>query len=142
MNTRKRPLTVSIISWVLIVTAAVSFLFLPISFNSPTTREAMKSSGATPIEVLITSLLGGIASIVAGVLMLRGARVGRQLFFVATPVAILAVMYIYSFAFLPLYFLGFMIYLLILFLLTRPGPSRYFSRLPEANPGQGDASQV
>jgi len=127
LTTQRRPLTVSIVSWILIVSSGWSLLFLPFSLNNPTTRQVFQATEAAPVAVILLNVLGGLANIAAGLAMLKRRRWGRQLYVTATPAIILIGMLLYHFRLLPFFLVGFVLYVVFLVLLTRRAASDYFS---------------
>src|SRR5947207_2861006 len=103
MNSTPRPISVSVISWILIITSGFSVVFLPFSLNNPTSQQVFRVTGAPPAAVLALSLLGGIANIAAGVAMLKRLRWGRQLYLVVTPFVLLLSIAIYGLSLLAIF---------------------------------------
>ncbi len=140
LTTQKRPLAVSIISWILIVSSGWTLPFLPFSLNNPTIQQVLQATGVAPAAVLLLNLLGAVANVAAGVAMLKRRRWGRQLYLIATPAIALVGMILYHFRLLPLFLLGSVVYVVFLVLLTRRAVSDYFAGSVDAPSATSDVA--
>jgi len=127
MNTRRRPISISIISWFLIITAVWTIFYTPFSINNPVTQQIFQATGASPLVALLIGELGGIANITAGAAMLKRRRWGRQLYLIATPVTLILSVLLYGVKFFGILLFGFVMYGVFFVLLTRRPASDYFS---------------
>src|SRR6266404_7912081 len=78
----KRPTSVTVIAWIIIVTSVLSLVsvLFTIAMNNPMARELMaKSPVPIPLQYLM-SFLGLIIAITAGIFMLKGANWARMLY--------------------------------------------------------------
>jgi hypothetical protein len=132
MNTQRRPLSVSIISWYLVLSSGLSALSAPFLLNEPVNRKLLGASGASPVAVLVLSVTGGVAFIVAGVAMLKGRNWGRMLYLYGAPIGFVVSIGLYGTKLIVFSFLGLIFYGVVLFFLTRPVVSAYFSGSPQA----------
>ncbi len=79
---KKRPLSVSIISWFLIVSAGISLFTFSASLNNPQAKELM-SKNLMPIPVQYGMLYLGLAiSVLCGIMMLKGKNWARLLYII------------------------------------------------------------
>lgn len=131
----QRPLSITIISWILIVLAILGFAGTLLALSVPEGREVMEE-GELPAEAHIAISFIGLAVLVtSGVGMLKGLNWARMLYVAWTGVSLLV-------GFLtttapatlipPLVF-----FLVIVFFLFRPAANDYFRRSPES-PGAED----
>ena len=73
----QRPVSLSVIAWILIVMGALSLITVPFLFNNPNALEMLKQN-PLPIPVqFATSMLSPIVSIVSGIAILKGKNWGR-----------------------------------------------------------------
>ncbi len=129
----KRPLSVSIIAWLLIVFGALSAVAIPFTLGNPMTQELMAKS-MVPIPVQYFMMFAGVLiSIVTGIFMLKGANWARMLYIIWG-----ALGFLFSFitspakaAVIP----GFVIYLIVAFFLLRPKATAFFTASNHAGPG-------
>ena len=76
----KRPISISVISWFMIVTAGLSLTTSTASLNNPAVREFMgRSPIPTPIQYVMLDL-GLTISIISGIMMLKGRNWARLLY--------------------------------------------------------------
>jgi hypothetical protein len=120
----KRPTSITIIAWHLIVAACFLFLYFTANFQDPGIRDSMsKESLPLSLQIIIT-YLGLLISLVSGVGFLKRQNWARFLYcgwcvigsiigFAASPMRITAL-------------LGFALYLLVTFFLFRPKANAYF----------------
>jgi glucose dehydrogenase len=129
----RRPLSVSIIAWFLIVMGAISLISTTVTFNSdnPTVREILSKS-PIPISVQLGfAYLGLLITIVCGIAMLKGCNWARYLYvfwgifgfvvgFATSPMKIMM---------LP----GMLLVAIITFFLFRPQATKYFTQSAASN---------
>ncbi len=76
----KRPVSVTVISWILIVLGALGVVGMLFSLSNPAARQAM-ALNPLPIPVQLAMAFFGLAvSVVAGACMLKGANWARFLY--------------------------------------------------------------
>lgn len=129
---KKRPLSVTIIGWFLIVTSLLSLLSSIFTINSPAAQELMAK---TPLPLLVQHILlylGLFLSILAAVFMLRGANWARLLYIIWTGAQLLLILATspVKLMILP----AVVIYALFTVLLFRPSATAYFK--PSAAPSE------
>ncbi|RYG71068.1 hypothetical protein EON80_05915 [bacterium] len=121
----KRPLSVSVIAWILLVTSLLSLAAAVFSLNEPGTR-ALMARTPLPIPLQHALTFGGLAlDIVAALFMLRGANWARLLYIVGGGLCVLL-----TFAVSPVKALVFPAIIMVavfVFFLTRPRVSAYFA---------------
>jgi NAD/NADP transhydrogenase beta subunit len=123
---KKRPVSITVIAWILLVINALSLLGSLLTFNNPVTREQMaQSSVPVPLQYAVSFLMLAV-SILCAIFMLRGANWARVLYLVAGAIGLL-------FGFLTAPSIvwvipGVVIYALIVFFLLRPKATAYFTQ--------------
>ncbi|HEY8096725.1 MAG TPA: hypothetical protein VIE65_11635 [Methylobacter sp.] len=130
----KRPTSVTVISWILIVTCLISLVASALTINNPMSKELM-THNALPIPAQIAILFIGLfISITCGIAMLQGKGWGRTLYTGWSAIGIIIglinspmkLMMIPSYVFLAIIF----------FFLYRPHVTEYFKTgNPEAIAG-------
>lgn len=126
----KRPLSVSIISWYLVITGILSLGTLAMTFNDPEIAKVM-AINALPVPMQYLMYAAGILiAIASGMLMLSGNKLGRLLYvsWTAFSLAVTLISSPMKMVMLP----GVLVFALIVFLLYRPNANAYFEELPEA----------
>ncbi len=110
----KRPTSVTVIAWIIIVSGGLSFWFL-----------------LRPIAVLnvLWGLIHGTIALTSGIAMLRGLNWGRLLYLLYVPVAIILRLLLYGF--FPMLIVNVIWYAAFLILLTRPAASAFFAQQHE-----------
>lgn len=127
----KRPTSISVIAWFLIVTSVLSLPFTYRSFHDPVALELLSKSLMSIQLQLAFAMVGGLLTIAAGVGMLKGADWSRKLYigwsilglivaFVTSPIKL---------ALIP----GTLVLALFIWLLYRPLANAWFSPLKAAN---------
>ncbi len=125
----KRPLSVSIISWYLVITGILSLGTLAMTFNDPEIAKVM-AVNALPVPMQYLMYAAGILiAIASGMLMLNGNKLGRLLYvsWTAFSLAVTLISSPMKMVMLP----GVLIFALIVFLLYRPNANAYFEEQPE-----------
>lgn len=122
----KRPTSISVIAWILIVMSGINLLTSTMSLNNPMVREIMAKS-LLPISLQFAMLyVGLLITIVSGIAMLKGQNWGRFLYvgwgvigfvigILTSPMKV---------AMIP----GLVIFAVITFFLFRPKANEYFSK--------------
>jgi hypothetical protein len=127
----KRPTSVSIIAWFLIVTSLISVVTSYSSLNNPIAQELMAKS-LLPISVQYVMLFVGLAiGLVTGVAMLKGLNWGRTVY-----VAWSVLGFVIALATSPIKIAvvpGAVVFAIIAFFLYRPNATAYFTRKVAAN---------
>jgi len=120
----KRPTSITVIAYALIVLSALSLVVSSFSFRLPETKELMSKS-PIPVPVQVAMLyIGTTISIVAGIFMLRGRNWARLLYVIASGLGL-----IIGFATSPMkaaLIPGTLMFAVICFFLFRPKANEYF----------------
>jgi succinate-acetate transporter protein len=135
MQEKVRPLSVSIIAWILIVTAGLALITTTLMINNPKVQELMgKSPIPVPLQYAMT-YVGLAATIIAAVGMLKGCNWGRLLYVIygAFGSLIGLITSPMKAAMIP----SIVIFLLFIFLLFRPKANQYFSKAHPDNEQSG-----
>ena len=123
MNTR--PTSVTVISWIILVTSALGLVATFVMINNPTTQELMaKTPLPLPVQYAMT-FVGLSIGIVSGIFMLKGANWARMLY-IGWGVLGLAIGLVTSpmkLMMLP----GALFFAIIVFFLLRPRANAFFS---------------
>lgn len=131
----KRPTSVTVIAWILIVIAPLSALTITFSLQNPTARELMaRSPIPMPIQIAM-SYAGLLVTFVCGIAFLKGQNWARYLY-----VGWSVVGFIVGFATSPMKFSmipGFVFVLVIAFFLFRPKATRFFTAIKADHEPQG-----
>ncbi|WP_188705274.1 hypothetical protein [Silvimonas iriomotensis] len=121
----KRPVSITIIGWFLIVTAAFSLISVVFTFNNPMVRALMeKSPLPIPIQFLLT-FVGLLVTVISGVALLK-RRHWARLLYSGWSVLGFAVSLATS-PMKPALIPGLVIFLIIVFFLFRPTANQYFA---------------
>lgn len=122
----RRPLSITIIAWLLIVTAAISVIVNTVMLDHPTARELM-AEDPVPMPVQYAILyLSLMINLTAGIAMLKGRSWGRFLYVVAGVIG-----FAIAFATSPakaLVIPGAVVFVVIVVFLFLPTANAYFSR--------------
>ena len=121
----KRPTSITVIAWILIVTGGVSLITSSISLNSPMIKEIMSRS-PIPIPVQYAMMyIGLLVSIVSGIGMLKKQNWARFLYVIWGAIGFLIGLFTspMKMALIP----GLLFFAIIVFFLFRPGANEYFS---------------
>ncbi len=125
---KKRPESITFISWFLIVMSVLCLLSLPINLgnlNTPAIQELIsKNPIPLPAQILIF-LLEIITKIISGIGMLKSRNWGRSLYSISCAIGILIDLLSSPIktAIIP----GIIIFIIIIFFLYKPEANRYFT---------------
>lgn len=73
----RRPTSITIISWFLIISAVLSFVATALTYNHPDVVRLMELN-ALPVPVQFAMIaIGSVITLACGVLMLKGRKIGR-----------------------------------------------------------------
>lgn len=124
---KKRPTSITVIAWVLIVLGGLSLVTTAVMTNNPT-AVALMSKSALPVPVqYVISYVGSLVMVVAGVAMLKRQNWARWLY-VGWSIIGFAVGLATSptkLAMIP----GLVVFLILTFFLFRPKANEYFAGL-------------
>lgn len=122
---KKRPTSITVIAWILIVMSGISLITSTISLNNPMAKELMSRS-LIPIPIQYAMMyVGLLITLISGIAMLKGQNWARLLYVIwsiigfgigiaTSPMKI---------AMIP----GFVVFLIIAFFLFRPKANEYFA---------------
>jgi hypothetical protein len=131
----KRPTSVSVIAWILIVTSGISLLTSTVSLNNPMARELMAKS-LLPVPLQFVMLyVGLLITIVSGIAMLKGQNWARFLY-----VGWSAIGFVIGILTSPMkaaMIPGLVVFAVLTFFLFRPKPNEYFSTKDTTDSAQG-----
>lgn len=121
---KKRPISVSVIAWILVVMGGISLITLTAMINDPTAQELMS---ATPIPLHLQyglAYAGLVVMIVSGIAMLKGCNWARYLYaiWVGAGLAVGIVISPVRAVLIP----QIVIFAIVVFFLFRPAATSYF----------------
>jgi hypothetical protein len=123
----KRPTSVSVIAWILIVMGCISIIMTISMTNNPTAVELMKKNPLPiPLQYAINFLGLGIM-IASGAAMLKGLNWGRLLYITWTLIAIIIGLFTSPMKAMLLPSLVFLV--IVIFFLFRPKANEFFKAL-------------
>ncbi len=123
----KRPTSLTIISWILILMNGWALLILPFSFQNPVTQNLIEAIHIHPAIILFFNLVTEGIAITSGIFMLRRNNWARRLYLIATPVLFACTILIYHFQFISFMLIGFVVYGILAYFLTRKPVSEYLT---------------
>jgi len=124
-----RPVSITVIAWILIAINAISLVSTLFLINSPAAQELM-AKNPMPLSVQYAMIFAGLfVAVVCGIFMLKGANWARLLY-VGWNVVAFAVNFITSPGKL-LMVPGTIILAVIVFFLFRPNANAFFVRQPD-----------
>lgn len=125
----KRPTSISVIAWILIVVGGISLIATTVMINDPISRELMsKSPIPIPVQYAM-SYVGLLIMIVSGFAMLQGCNWARLLYVIWSMIGFLVAIVSspVKAAMIP----GFVVFLVVAFFLFRPKANAFFSPVEE-----------
>jgi len=131
----KRPTSVSVIAWYLIVTSGITLVTFAMSFNNPMVRELMaKSPIPIPLQ-LAMGYVGLLITIVSGIALLKRQNWARFLYVGWSVIGFMIGILTSPMkaAMIP----GFVVLAVITFFLFRPKANEYFSTRETKNSAKG-----
>ncbi|MDO8586628.1 MAG: hypothetical protein Q7T82_06265 [Armatimonadota bacterium] len=149
MSARRRPVSVSVIAWLLTAAGSLSVIFAPILLligQIPEVREAWRAQGISGTQAAVSSLIGGAVTILCGVGMLFGRNWARILYLVIGPAGLIVGWLMNGFR--PTSILSVIFYLVVVFFLVRRDAVEYFTGSepaqapPEAPASAGDTESA
>jgi hypothetical protein len=122
---KKRPTSVTVIAWILLVISALSLLGSTMAINNPMAQEQMAKS-PIPIPLLYVMLYLGLSiSILCAIFMLRAANWTRLLYIGWSGIEFLVLLLTSPVK--PMLIPGILMYAVFVFFLLRPKASAYFT---------------
>ncbi len=122
----KRPPSITVIAWILIITGGISLITSTASLNNPMVKELMAKS-PIPIPVQYAMMyIGLLVSIVSGIGMLKKQNWARFLYIICGAIGFLIGLFTspMKMALIP----GLLFFAIIVFFLFRPIAKQYFSK--------------
>ncbi|MGD0900091.1 MAG: hypothetical protein ABR915_19830 [Thermoguttaceae bacterium] len=121
----KRPISITVIAWILIVGAALHLLTSPVNLSDPKVQELM-AKGLLPFPVQCSILYLGLAvALASGIGMLEGRNWARWLYVIWR--AIEAIIVLATSPTKLMMIPGIVLFLVEVFFLFRPVANRYFA---------------
>ncbi len=136
MIMKKRPTSITVIAWILIVTGGISLVTSTISLNNPMLKELM---GRSPIPLPVQYVMmyvGLLITLISGIAMLKGKNWARFLYVIWNIISF--VICIATFPMKASMIPGFIIFLIEAFFLFRPKANEYFT----GTEGQTNAKSI
>ena len=127
----KRPTSVTVIAWFLIVTSLISLAYSYFTMSNPLVREVM-SKGLLPLSVQYIMMFAGlVVTLVTGFAMLKGLGWGRLIYFAWSALGLVVGLATspMKMAMIP----GALLLAIFAFFLYRPKANAYFSGQVAAN---------
>lgn len=135
MSERKRPLAVTIISWYLIISAAITAISLPFVFMSSEALRIYEQLNVSHTTITITALVGSVVCCIAGLAMIRRKSWGRLLWYFYAVSSTAYTFYLYGNRYLLTNLLPVLLLGVTVYFLTRRKVNAYFAgeewRTPE-----------
>lgn len=125
MDTKKRPTSVTVIAWIIIVTNGLSFVTM-LTYTMPEVQRALEAAGMSVAIATLWTAVGGAIGVVSGIAILKGLNWGRLLYLCFAPISIVLGWLLYGFR--PTHVLTVIFYIVVLVFLTRPAASTFFAR--------------
>lgn len=123
---KKRPTSISVIAWILIVIGVISLITTTAMFNNPMARDIMaKSPLPIPVQYAM-GYIGLLVMIVSGIAMLKGQNWARFLYVTWSLIG-----FVIGIATSPMkaaMIPGLMVFVIITFFLFRPKANEHFSK--------------
>ena len=123
---QQRPISLSIIGWFLIVTSALSLLYMPFMLNNPIATRMYAQSPLPASAHLALGVIGGLITVACGYGILKGFNWSRFLY-----VGWSLIGFAISLATLPatsFILLGLAFFAVVVFFLFRPAANAWFNR--------------
>jgi hypothetical protein len=125
---KRRPTSVTVIAWILLVTSALSLLGSIMALNNPMAQEMMAKS-PIPIPLQYVILYVGLAiEILCAIFMLQAANWARLLYIGWSGIELLILLLTSPAK--PMLIPGILMYAIFVFFLLRPDASAYFTTPP------------
>jgi hypothetical protein len=131
---KPRPTSITVIAWILIVTAAISLVTSTVSLNNPLVEELMAKSQIPVPAQYVMLYLGLMVQLASCIGMLKGQNWGRWLYVIWG--AIGAMIGLATSPMKVMMIPGILFFLVVVFFLFRPVANRYFAA--EVNPNAQD----
>lgn len=121
---KERPISITIISWFLIVTNIMSVIVTLVNINNPDVKVMMQLSALSLEVQYLMMVIGLIISISCGFLMLSGNVIGRNLYMVWTILSLSIALFTSPLK--TLLIPGIIFFMVVAFFLYRPKANQYF----------------
>lgn len=120
-----RPLSVTIVAWYLIITAALGAIGLAMAFANPAAQAYLAASGLSLESQMVLGVVGVIIAALCGFYILRGANWARYLYIGWTLLGVAIAMA--TIGFTPMMLVSLAILALVIFLLFRKPANAFFT---------------
>ncbi|MFC1825616.1 hypothetical protein ACFL9T_23130 [Thermodesulfobacteriota bacterium] len=120
----KRPTSVTVVGWILIIMSGISLITSTLTLNSPATDELMSQSPMPIFLQYAIMYLGLLITLVSGIAMLKGGNWARFLYVIWSVVG-----FMIGLATSPVIVMmipGFVIFVIVTVFLFRPKANQYF----------------
>lgn len=125
MNKKKRPTSITVIAWIIIIWGGLSLVAMLLTSRMPEMQQALEAAGISVAFSILCAIVGFAISAVSGIAILKGLNWGRLLYLCYVPISIIFEWGLYGFdpgAHIP----AIIFYLVVLTILTRPAASAFF----------------
>jgi hypothetical protein len=122
----KRPISITIVGWLLVVSSVLSLLSMWMTYSDPAVQAGMERTGNTPALPIAIGVLGAIVTVIAAYGILKGMNWGRLLYALWAVIGILAALFMGPLGAATL--VGVVLVLVLLFFLFRPAADAWFGR--------------
>jgi hypothetical protein len=122
----KRPLSLTILAWFIIVTNVLTWLYMPFTLHNPLSMEMMARFRLPVWATLGSGLVLAVALLIAGIAMLKARVWGRNLYVAASVIG--HGFTIFNMPFRAMLIPGLLIFILFLYILFRPAANAYFNQ--------------
>ncbi|MBJ9966993.1 hypothetical protein LGM43_30400 [Burkholderia seminalis] len=126
----KRPISLTILAWVIIVTNAITCVYTPFSIGMPTTQ-ALMSHYLLPVwATFAISMIIEVANVVIGIAILKGREWSRNAYIVTFVIGIAFSLINLPASMLAVLIPGVLLFALFVYLLFRRPATAYFRQTP------------
>jgi hypothetical protein len=122
----KRPISITIVGWLLVLSAVLSLLSMWMTYSDPAVQAGMERTGSSPAMPIALGVLGAIVTIVAAYGILKGMNWGRILYTGWAVIGIVAMLIMGPLTNATV--VGIVLMLILLFFLFRPAADAWFGR--------------
>lgn len=120
----KRPTSVTVIAWIIIVAGGLSFVSI-LAYTISEVQWALEAADISVAIDILWRIVSGVIGVVSGIAILKGLNWGRLLYLCFVPISIVIGWILYGFR--PTDILTVIIYIVVLVFLTSPAASAFFA---------------
>jgi hypothetical protein len=125
---KKRPISLTIVCWFLIISGGLYLLSFPLMKNSPFLQKVFIEGQVDAIDSFLIGLATCCTYIVSGFAMLNRQGWGRQIYLFFTPVTLILSIYLLGLTYFASELLRIILYGIILIVLVQKNSNEYFSK--------------